>query len=77
MVLPKVSLGLSVCRRSHEDSCINKPGDTRWVRLYQDLPQKPRHTGIENFPGDFPGGPVVKALRSQRRWPRFDPWSGN
>ena len=27
--------------------------------------------------GDFPGGPVAKALCSQWRGPRFDPWSGN
>ena len=26
---------------------------------------------------DFPGGPAVKAPRSQRRGPGFDPWSGN
>ena len=26
---------------------------------------------------DFPGGPVVKALRFQRRGPGFDPWLGN
>ena len=26
---------------------------------------------------DFPGGTVVKTLRSQCRGPRFDPWSGN
>ena len=28
-------------------------------------------------PRDFPGGPVVKALRSQCRGPGFHPWSGN
>lgn len=27
-----------------------KPGGTQWVRLFQDLLQKPRHTGIENLP---------------------------
>ena len=27
--------------------------------------------------GDFPGGTVVKTLRSQCRGPGFDPWSGN
>ena len=27
--------------------------------------------------GDFPGGPVAKALRSQCRGPGFNPWSGN
>ena len=27
--------------------------------------------------GDFPGGPVVKTLRSQCRGPGFHPWSGN
>ena len=26
---------------------------------------------------DFPGGPVVKTLRSQHRGPGFDPWSGD
>ena len=26
---------------------------------------------------DFPGCPVGKTLRSQCRWPRFDPWLGN
>ena len=26
---------------------------------------------------DFPGGPVVKTLRSRCRGPGFDPWSGN
>ena len=26
---------------------------------------------------DAPGGPVVKPLSSQRRGPRFNPWSGN
>ena len=26
---------------------------------------------------DFPGGPVVKALHSQCRGPRFSPWTGN
>ena len=26
---------------------------------------------------DFPGGAVVKTLRSQCRGPGFDPWSGN
>ena len=26
---------------------------------------------------DFPGDPVVKALRSQCRGPRFNAWSGN
>ena len=26
---------------------------------------------------DFPGGPVAKALCSQCRGPRFNPWSGN
>ena len=26
---------------------------------------------------DFPGGPLVKTLRSHRRGHRFDPWSGN
>ena len=25
---------------------------------------------------DFPGGPVVKGPWSQRKGPRFDPWSG-
>ena len=27
--------------------------------------------------GDFPGGPVAKALHSQCRGPGFNPWSGN
>ena len=27
--------------------------------------------------GEFPGGPVVRALCSQCRGPKFDPWSGN
>ena len=26
---------------------------------------------------DFPGGPVARTLRSQRRGPRFNPWSGS
>ena len=26
---------------------------------------------------DFPGGPVVKTLHSQRKGPEFNPWSGN
>ena len=26
---------------------------------------------------DFPGGPVVRTLSSQCRWPGFHPWSGN
>ena len=25
---------------------------------------------------DFPGGPAVRTLRSQRRGPEFRPWSG-
>ena len=27
--------------------------------------------------GDFPGGPVVKTLRSHGRGQGFNPWSGN
>ena len=27
--------------------------------------------------GNFPGGPVAKTLLSQRRGPRFNPWSWN
>ena len=26
---------------------------------------------------DFPGGPVVRTLRSQSRGPGLNPWSGN
>ena len=31
----------------------------------------------QDYLGDFPGGPVVRILHSQRRRPRFDPWLGN
>ena len=31
----------------------------------------------KTLPGDFPGGPVAKTLRSQCRGPRIKPWSGN
>ena len=36
------------------------------------LPRGPDQQG----PGDFPGGPVAKTLRSQCRGPGSDPWSG-
>ena len=40
--------------------------------MYNRWKRKPSKT----HNGDFPGGPVAKSLRSQRRGPRFNPWSG-
>ena len=32
---------------------------------------------VKDLCRDFPGGPVAKSLCSQRRGPRFNPWSRN
>ena len=39
--------------------------------------REPRKCMLKTSRWDFPGGPVAKTPCTQRRRPRFDPWSGN
>ena len=61
---------------SQEDSMGDTVGEGNGEEL--EISRKPvwlKHKSGRR--GDFPGGPVVKTLRSQCRGPGIDPWLGN
>ena len=59
-------------------TCLQGPGNSinEWSRAAGDDGQVEPRLCVKE-PRDFPGSPVVKTLRFQCRWCRFDPWLGN
>ena len=66
--------------RKREEEKIERGGETELIGLVRidsawalALDRFPRKRPVR----DFPGGPVVRALRSRCRGPGCKPWSGN
>ena len=57
--------------------CTEKAQNDTERNLFQIGPSTSRITRKLDILRDFPGGPVVKILRSQCGGPRFDPWLGS
>ena len=67
---------------------VKKPGENlgsislrsrQQIEVILTRPQKQNWSMImsQEFPGEFPGGPLSNTQHSQCRGPRFNPWLGN